>query len=236
MDTGFKYCCIFAKNKYVSFSILFNMQIHDLATNVRFSADTNAYEHIKAKFNENSTALYEYCENNVDELLSQEEGNAFLLGMAFYEIVIRLEEPKDLDDTDDNTKFKFSLAAAIISLHKSMEMGTVQSCIAASHLYDLIYKFQYSITEYTMALTDDYVKEIIMDADKILAIKPIPGDGLTKAKGILKFIAYYVGEYSKMDNFKNSNMDDCKIGSLYLYALHFEMRKRFDGFKFFGIF
>lgn len=209
------------------------MEIHDLATNVRFSADSNAYEHIKAKFNDNANALYKYCENNVDELLSQKEGNAFLIGMAFYEIVSRMEEKKDLSN---NTKFNFCLASAVICLHESMEMGTVQSCIAASHIYDLIYKFQYSLTSYTMALTDEYVKSIILDAEKTLALKPIIGNELTKAKEILKVIAYYVGEYSKMDNFNNSNLDECKVGSLYLYALHYEMRERFNGFKYFGLF
>ena len=87
-----------------------------------------------------------------------------------------------------------------------------------------------------MALSDEYLKSIFDNVESVLALKPIEGDAITRAKRRLNLIAYYVVEYSKLDNWKGADMNLLKVGNLYLEALQYELRTRYNGFKLFGLF
>jgi hypothetical protein len=214
------------------------MTINDLARDVNFSAMPEAYAHIQEKFPENADAFYNYCIENIDELLSLTDSSAFQVGNAFYHLLCKMQEPSatDILNGEDHTKFNFCLASAVVCYHQAMEMCTVQSGIAASHLFDLIKRFQSSFTTYTLALTDEYLKSIFDKVESILALKPIEGDAITKAKRRLNIMAYYVVEYSKLDNWRGADMNLLKVGNLYLEALQYELRTRYNGFKLFGFF
>ena len=138
------------------------MKINDLARDVNFSAMPEAYAHIQEKFPENADKFYNYCTENIYELLSLTDSSAFQVGNAFYNLLCKMQEPSatNILEGEDDTKFNFSLASAVVCYHQAMEMGTIQSCIAASHLFDLIKRFQSSFTTYTLALTDEYLKEM----------------------------------------------------------------------------
>lgn len=212
------------------------MELIEMAQNVNFSADTRSYAHIQEKFDENVNTLYEYCSQNPQTIISANNNEGYHVGTAFYNILKKMEEPELLSISDDSTKFKFSLVCAVICLKKAIDMGTVQSGIAAGYMLEILKNYENHLSSIVFGLTNEYIKENFTNADTILKLKPINGDIKTIISKRLYLLKYYVAQITRLqDAFKDADIDACKLGNLYLNALSLEQEERLNGYMSFGI-
>ena len=202
------------------------MAIKDMAMNVNFSAMRNS--RTSEQFLENANTLYNYCSNHVEELLSLSDSDGYHAGMAFYNIISNLEESgKNEQLSYDDKKLKFSLYCEVLCLCKGIQMGTMQSCIAADTLIHTIdnYKERF-FTQLFMGLTGTL--------EEILEFNP---DDLKKrVETIYKYIKYYLIQITRAeDAFKDANIEACKKGKRYLNAMYESVKDSLNGYRALGI-
>lgn len=202
------------------------MGIKDNAMNVNFSAMPNS--RTSEQFLENANTLYNYCSNHVEELLSLSDSDGYHAGMAFCNIISDLEESgKNEQLSYDDKKLKFSLYCEVLCLCKGIQMGTMQSCIAADTLILTIdnYKERF-FTQIFMGLTGTL--------EDILAFNP---DDLKKrVESIYKYIKYYLIQITRAeDAFKDANIEACKKGKHYLNAMYENVKDSLNGYRALGI-
>lgn len=197
-----------------------------MAMNVNFSAMRNS--RTSEQFLENANTLYNYCSNHVEELLSLSDSDGYHAGMAFYNIISNLEESgKNEQLSYDDKKLKFSLYCEVLCLCKGIQMGTMQSCIAADTLIHTIdnYKERF-FTQLFMGLTGTL--------EEILEFNP---DDLKKrVETIYKYIKYYLIQITRAeDAFKDANIEACKKGKRYLNAMYESVKDSLNGYRALGI-
>lgn len=197
-----------------------------MAMNVNFSAMPNS--RTSEQFLENANTLYNYCSNHVEELLSLSDSDGYHAGMAFCNIISDLEESgKNEQLSYDDKKLKFSLYCKVLCLCKGIQMGTMQSCIAADTLIHTIdnYKERF-FTQIFMGLTGTL--------EDILAFNP---DDLKKrVESIYKYIKYYLIQITRAeDAFKDANIEACKKGKHYLNAMYENVKDSLNGYRALGI-
>ena len=197
-----------------------------MAMNVNFSAMPNS--RTSEQFLENANSLYDYCSNHVEELLSLSDGDGYHTGMAFCNIILKLEESSRNEQlSQDDKKIKFSLYCEVLCLWKGIQMGTMQSCIAADTLIHMIdyYKERF-FTQIFMGL--------IGTLEKILECNP---DDLKKrVDTIYKYIKYYLIQITRAeDAFKDANMEACKKGERYFNAMYESVKDSLNGYRALGI-
>ncbi len=202
------------------------MAIKDIAMNVNFSAMRNS--RTSEQFLENANTLYNYCSNHVEELLSLSDSDGYHAGMAFCNIISNLEESgKNEQLSYDDKKLKFSLYCEVLCLCKGIQMGTMQSCIAADTLIHTIdnYKERF-FTQLFMGLTGTL--------EEILEFNP---DDLKKrVETIYKYIKYYLIQITRAeDAFKDANIEACKKGKRYLNAMYESVKDSLNGYRALGI-
>ena len=202
------------------------MAIKDMAMNVNFSAMRNS--RTSEQFLENANTLYNYCSNHVEELLSLSDSDGYHAGMAFCNIISNLEESgKNEQLSYDDKKLKFSLYCEVLCLCKGIQMGTMQSCIAADTLIHTIdnYKERF-FTQLFMGLTGTL--------EEILEFNP---DDLKKrVETIYKYIKYYLIQITRAeDAFKDANIEACKKGKRYLNAMYESVKDSLNGYRALGI-
>ncbi len=197
-----------------------------MAMNVNFSAMRNS--RTSEQFLENANTLYNYCSNHVEELLSLSDSDGYHAGMAFCNIISNLEESgKNEQLSYDDKKLKFSLYCEVLCLCKGIQMGTMQSCIAADTLIHTIdnYKEKF-FTQLFMGLTGTL--------EEILEFNP---DDLKKrVETIYKYIKYYLIQITRAeDAFKDANIEACKKGKRYLNAMYESVKDSLNGYRALGI-
>lgn len=197
-----------------------------MAMNVNFSAMPNS--RTSEQFLENANTLYNYCSNHVEELLSLSDSDGYHAGMAFCNIISDLEESgKNEQLSYDDKKLKFSLYCEVLCLCKGIQMGTMQSCIAADTLIHTIdnYKERF-FTQIFMGLTGTL--------EDILAFNP---DDLKKrVESIYKYVKYYLIQITRAeDAFKDANIEACKKGKHYLNAMYENVKDSLNGYRALGI-
>lgn len=197
-----------------------------MAMNVNFSAMRNS--RTSEQFLENANTLYNYCSNHVEELLSLSDSDGYHAGMAFCNIISNLEESgKNEQLSYDDKKLKFSLYCEVLCLCKGIQMGTMQSCIAADTLTHTIdnYKERF-FTQLFMGLTGTL--------EEILEFNP---DDLKKrVETIYKYIKYYLIQITRAeDAFKDANIEACKKGKRYLNAMYESVKDSLNGYRALGI-
>lgn len=203
------------------------MKIIDLAMNVNFSAIPNSKT--AEKYQENSKALYDYCTKHVEELLSLSNNEGYHTGMAFIQVIAKMKDP-DCGDRHsvDAVKFKFSLYSAVVCLWKGIQMGTMQSCIAADTLIHTIdqYKEQYFVQLF-MRLTGSSLVEILGRNPESLKIE---------IENIYKNVKYYLVQITRaQDAFKDADIEKCNDGEGYLESLYEEIKNALNGYRVLGM-
>lgn len=197
-----------------------------MAMNVNFSAMRNS--RTSEQFLENANTLYNYCSNHVEELLSLSDSDGYHAGMAFCNIISNLEESgKNEQLSYDDKKLKFSLYCEVLCLCKGIQMGTMQSCIAADTLIHTIdnYKERF-FTQLFMGLTGTL--------EEILEFNP--DDLKIRVETIYKYIKYYLIQITRAeDAFKDANIEACKKGKRYLNAMYESVKDSLNGYRALGI-
>lgn len=193
---------------------------------VNFSAMPNS--RTAEQFFVNANSLYNYCSNHVEELLSLSDNDGYHTGMAFCNIISRLEESgKNNEFSHDNIKLKFSIYCEVLCLWKGIQMGTMQSCIAADALIHTIdnYKERFFIQIF-MGLTGTL--EEILECN--------PDDLKKRVETIYKYIKYYLIQITRAeDAFKDANIEACKKGKRYLNAMYESVKDSLNGYRAIGI-
>jgi len=197
-----------------------------MAMNVNFSAMPNS--RTSEQFLENANTLYNYCSNHVEELLSLSDSDGYHAGMAFCKIISNLEESgKNEQLSYDDKKLKFSLYCEVLCLCKGIQMGTMQSCIAADTLIHTIdnYKERF-FTQIFMGLTGT-LEEIL---------RCNPDDLKKRVETIYKHIKYYLIQITRAeDAFKDANIEACRKGKRYLNAMYESVKDSLNGYRSLGI-
>lgn len=193
---------------------------------VNFSAIPNS--RTAEQFLENAHSLYNYCSNHVEELLSLSDSDGYHTGMAFCNMILKLEESGRYEQlSQDDKKLKFSLYCEVLCLWKGIHMGTMQSCIAADTLIHTIdyYKERF-FTQIFMGL--------IGSLEEVLECNP---DDLKKrVETIYKYIKYYLIQITRAENaFKDANMETCKKGERYFNAMYERVKDSLNSYRALGI-
>ena len=197
-----------------------------MAMNVNFSAMPNS--RTSEQFLENANTLYNYCSNHVEELLSLSDSDGYHAGMAFCNIISNLEESgKNEQLSYDDKKLKFSLYCEVLGLCKGIQMGTMQSCIAADTLI-------YTIDNYKERFFTQIFMGLTGTLEEILEFNP---DDLKKrVETIYKYIKYYLIQITRAeDAFKDANIEACKKGKHYLNAMCENVKDSLNGYRALGI-
>ena len=120
-----------------------------------------------------------------------------------------------------------SLHCTVIGLWRGIQMGTMQSVIAAQRLIYLLEKYKTHFDIMYAKLTGMSLNDL-MESDK--------EDVEAKKENICKCILYYLIQITKaQDAFKDANMKACEIGKKYLDVMHDEYCEDLKGFSLFGI-
>lgn len=197
------------------------MRIIDMAMGVNLSAFPNS--RIAEQFPEKADALYNYCSKHVEEVLSLSDSDGYHTGMAFFNLIYKPE-----NYSQDNKKLKFSLYCSVICLWKGIQMGTVQSCIAADMLIRTIDNFK-----------DRYFIQIFMELTGLTLgeiLEHNPEDLKKRVEAIYKHIKYYLVQITRAeDAFKDANIEACKKGKRYLNAMYESVKDSLNGYRAIGI-
>ena len=197
-----------------------------MAMDVNFSAIPNS--RTAEQFLEKANLLYNYCSNHVEELLSLSDSDGYHTGMAFCNVISKLEESGRYGQlSQDDKKLKFSLYCEVLCLCKGIQMRTMQSCIAADTLIHTIdyYKEKFFIQLF-MGLTGSL--------EEILGCNP---DDLKKrVETIYKHVKYYLIQITRAeDAFKDANTEACEKGKRYLNAMYESVKDSLNGYRALGI-
>ena len=194
------------------------MGIGNMAMDVNFSAMPNS--RTAEQFSEKADLLYSYCSNHIEELLSLSENDGYHTGMAFFNLISKIE--------DHGQKFKFSLYCTVLCLWKGIQLGTMQSCIAADTLIHTIdnFKDKYFLNLF-MGLTGLTLGEIL---------EHDPDDLKKRVETIYKSIKYYLIQITRgQEAYKDANIESCKKGERYLYALYESIKESLNGYRSIGM-
>lgn len=187
------------------------MRIIDMAMGVNLSAFPKS--RTAEQFSEKADDLYNYCSKHVEEVLSLSDNDGYHTGMAFFNIISRLKESEREEKYSyDDKKLKFSLYCSVICLWKGIQMGTMQSCIAADTLIHTIdnYKDKFFVKIF-MQLTGFSLGEMLEHDSEDLK---------KRIETIYKHIKYYLIQITRADDaFKDANIEACKKGERYLNAM-----------------
>lgn len=201
------------------------MGIKELALNVSYSVMPGS--RTAGQYKEHAETLYNYCCQNVNEFLSLCDNDSFHVGMAFNIIVSNMEETQNRMSSEA-TKFKFSLYASLLCLFKALQMGTMQSCIAAGGAIKLIDRCKDTSLRTVFAmLTGGTLSELI---------KSEPDDLLKRIDFIYKRLKYLLIQITRADEaFKDADMNLCNQGKKILSVFYNELREKFLGYEAMGI-
>ena len=206
-------------------------KLKDLAFSLNLSAGIpgmNIQSKTADKFQEYADALYDYTTKNLEEFLSISDNDGYHVGMAFSHILEHTSY-KESDNVfnEENNKFNMSLHCTVIGLWRGIQMGTMQSVIAAQRLIYLLEKYKTHFDIMYAKLTGMSLNDL-MESDK--------EDVEAKKENICKCILYYLIQITKaQDAFKDANMKACEIGKKYLDVMHDEYCEDLKGFSLFGI-
>lgn len=193
---------------------------------VNFSAIPNS--RTAEQFLEKANSLYNYCSNHVEELLSLSDSDGYHTGMAFCNLISNLEESGRHEQlSHDDKKLKFSLYCEVLCLYKGIQMGTMQSCIAADTLIHTIdyYKERF-FTQIFMGLTGTL--EEILESN--------PDDLKKRVETVYKYIKFYLIQITRAeDAFKDANIEACKKGKRYLNDMCESVKDSLNGYRALGI-
>ncbi len=215
------------------------MTLIELAQKVNSSADPMAKDSIKEEFNNNSNAFYNYCLNNLEEVINASEHDSYHIGRAFFNLLKEKHLPIIIANDDlaiNGTAVNISLACAIICLSKALCMRTAQSMIAASLFYTILKDFNSQLIPTIASLTNGYIREYIEDPDSIVSLIPdVPNDFRAFDKRIT-YVKYYIIflTNSQPAGFK-LNKTNFRIGELYMKALYFESVQQIKRYIEFGM-
>ncbi len=206
-------------------------KLKDLAFSLNLSAGIpgmNIQSKTADKFQEYADALYDYTTKNLEDFLSISDNDGYHVGMAFSHILEHTSY-KESDNVfnEENNKFNMSLHCTVIGLWRGIQMGTMQSVIAAQRLIYLLEKYKTHFDIMYAKLTGMSLNDL-MESDK--------EDVEAKKENICKCILYYLIQITKaQDAFKDANMKACEIGKKYLDVMHDEYCEDLKGFSLFGI-
>ena len=200
--------------------------IKKLIDDVNFAAIPNAYPEYAQQLPQRIDSLLKYFKSNPSVIFNIDGSFAFQLGRAF-NVVFR-----SFNDVE-NEDAKFAFRCATIGLCKAVNMGTMQSAIAARDLYHLLNDCQ-SLTEILLIqMGNEYMEE------RYHISKELYSPDLNWSKIVewrFKRIAYYLAQVVRLqDAFKDADLKACKIGELYLDALLFESEQMIQGYMALGI-
>lgn len=206
-------------------------ELFDLAQQVNFSVGipgVDDYDTTK-KFKENAVAFLSYAQEHVKEILSLDNNSGYHVGMAFNNVVQRMEDPcasmDDIDDmfSDDAIKFKIYLYCAVVCLWKGIQMGTMQSVIAAHNLIGLIDKNKTSHFDLIFAKT-------------LVTTGMLKEGGQEEVEKIYKYTKYYLIQLTRaQDAFKDANMRVCEMGERCIKEIYKDMCERLQGYTSLGV-
>lgn len=200
--------------------------LYEITSDVNFAAMEGVKEDIAKELPQRIKKLIAYFQNDPSAILSVDGHNGFHLGQAF-DVAFYSFDDKNCNDA------KFSFYCSIIGYCKAIELGTMQSAMAAQKLYKFLDNNHQLSDVMLLSMSNEYMVEKFN----------IPREFFSPTVDMKKVIEwrfarlnYYLAQITRLqDAFKDANITACKIGNLYLQALLIEAKERIEGYMYFGI-
>lgn len=200
--------------------------LYEIASDVNFAAMKGAKEDIAKELPQRIKKLIAYFQNDPLAILSVDGHNGFHLGQAF-DVAFYSFNDKNCNDA------KFSFYCSIIGYCKAIELGTMQSAMAAQKLYKLLNSNHLLSDVMLLSMSNEYMVEKFN----------IPREFFSPTVDMKEVIEwrfarlnYYLSQITRLQEaFKDANITACKIGNLYLQALLIEAKEKIEGYMFLGI-
>lgn len=200
--------------------------LYEITSDVNFAAMEGVKEDIAKELPQRIKKLIAYFQNDPSAILSVDGHNGFHLGQAF-DVAFYSFDDKNCNDA------KFSFYCSIIGYCKAIELGTMQSAMAAQKLYKFLDNNHQLSDVMLLSMSNEYMVEKFN----------IPREFFSSTVDMKKVIEwrfarlnYYLAQITRLqDAFKDANITACKIGNLYLQALLIEAKERIEGYMYLGI-
>lgn len=200
--------------------------LFEIASDVNLAAMEGVKEEIAKELPQRIKKLIAFFQNDPLSMISVDGHNGFHLGQAFDVAFYYYEDKNSIDA-------KFAFYCSVIGYCKAIELGTMQSAMAAQKLYHLLENNHRLSDVMLLGMTNEYMLEQFN----------IPREFFSPNVDMKKVIEwrfarlnYYLAQITRLqDAFKDANITACKIGNLYLQALLNEAKERIDGYMYLGV-
>lgn len=200
--------------------------LFEIASDVNLAAMEGVKEEIAKELPQRIKKLIAFFQNDPLAMVSVDGHNGFHLGQAFD---VSFYSYEDKNSTDA----KFAFYCSVIGYCKAIELGTMQSAMAAQKLYQLLENNHQLSDVMLLGMTNEYMVERFNIPREFFSPN-------VDTKKVIEWrfarLNYYLAQITRLqDAFKDANITACKIGNLYLQALLNEAKERIEGYMYLGI-